>query len=59
MRLKTFLTSFFISISIGFAQISGEDVIAKMMENTNVRFFENILNENAKYKTTVFEGMRK
>ena len=33
MRLKTFLTSFFISISIGFAQISGEDVIAKMMEN--------------------------
>ena len=26
---------------------------------TNVEFFDNILTENAKYKTTVFEGMRK
>jgi hypothetical protein len=33
MRLKKFPTSFYISISIGFAQISGEDVIAKMMKN--------------------------
>ena len=54
MRLKTFLTSFFISISIGFAQISGEDVIAKMMENSSpsdIKMnFKMILFSNSKKK---------
>ncbi len=31
----------------------------KMAEGTNVEFFKHILEENKKYKTTVFEGMRK
>lgn len=30
----------------------------KLAENTRVKFFQNILDENEKYKTTVFEGMR-
>jgi UDP-glucose 6-dehydrogenase len=34
------------------------DFLAKNL-GTNVKFFENILTENSKYKTTVFEGMRK
>jgi len=33
--------------------------MAKLMENTNVDFFEDLLDENNNYKVTVFEGMRK
>ncbi len=33
--------------------------MAKLAEQTNVEFFKNLLEENAKYKTTVYEGMRK
>lgn len=33
--------------------------MAKLMKNTNVDFFENLLEENNKYKITVFKGMRK
>jgi len=33
--------------------------IAKLAEETNVDFFEALLKENAKYKVTVYEGMRK
>ena len=33
--------------------------MAKMMENTNVDFFDDLLDENGKYKVTVFKGMRK
>ena len=33
--------------------------MAKLMENTDVDFFEDLLDENNNYKVTVFEGMRK
>jgi len=33
--------------------------MANLMKDTNVNFFENLLQENKKYKITVFEGMRK
>ena len=33
--------------------------MAKLMEDTNVDFFEDLLDENNNYKVTVFEGMRK
>lgn len=33
--------------------------MAKLAEETNVDFFKNLLEENSKYKTTVFKGMRK
>ena len=33
--------------------------MAKLMENTNVNFFQNLLDENNNYEVTVFEGMRK
>jgi UDPglucose 6-dehydrogenase len=33
--------------------------MAKMMEDTDVDFFDDLLDENGKYKVTVFEGMRK
>lgn len=33
--------------------------MAAMMENTDIDFFKNLLEENKKYKITVFEGMRK
>lgn len=33
--------------------------LAKIMENTNVKFFDNLLEENKKYKITVYKGMRK
>tara|TARA_R110000787_G_scaffold280189_1_gene390795 strand:- start:4997 stop:5794 length:798 start_codon:yes stop_codon:yes gene_type:complete len=33
--------------------------MAKLAQETNVEFFKNLLEENAKYKTTVYEGMRK
>lgn len=33
--------------------------MASLMKDTNVRFFDNLLEENRKYKTTVFKGMRK
>lgn len=33
--------------------------LADMMKNTNVRFFDYLLEENKKYKVTVYEGMRK
>lgn len=32
--------------------------IANLMKNTNIRFFDNLIEENKKYKTTVFKGMR-
>ena len=32
--------------------------ISNMMKNTNIRFFDNLIEENKKYKTTVFKGMR-
>ena len=54
MRLKKFPTSFYISISIGFAQISGEDVIAKMMKNpspSDIKMnFKMTLSSNSKEK---------
>jgi cyclopropane fatty-acyl-phospholipid synthase-like methyltransferase len=33
--------------------------MAKLMEDTSVDFFEDLLDENSKYKVTVFKGMRK
>jgi UDPglucose 6-dehydrogenase len=33
--------------------------MAKLMEKTNVDFFDDLLDENSKYKVTVFKGMRK
>jgi len=33
--------------------------MAKLAEETNVEFFKNLLEENAKYKITVYKGMRK
>jgi UDPglucose 6-dehydrogenase len=33
--------------------------LAAMMKDTNIEFFKNLLEENKKYKITVFEGMRK
>jgi UDPglucose 6-dehydrogenase len=33
--------------------------IANLAQETNVEFFKNLLKENAKYKITVYEGMRK
>ena len=33
--------------------------IASILKDTNVKFFETLLEENKKYKTTVYEGMRK
>ena len=33
--------------------------MAKLMENTNVNFFQNLLDENNNYEVTVFDGMRK
>tara|TARA_R110000751_G_scaffold36949_1_gene89854 strand:+ start:301 stop:1089 length:789 start_codon:yes stop_codon:yes gene_type:complete len=33
--------------------------MAMLAKETNVKFFENLLEENSKYKITVFEGMRK
>lgn len=33
--------------------------IASMLKDTNIRFFDNLLEENKKYKITVYEGMRK
>jgi UDPglucose 6-dehydrogenase len=33
--------------------------MAMLARETNVKFFENLLEENSKYKTTVFKGMRK
>ena len=54
MRLNKFPTSFYISISIGFAQISGEDVIAKMMKNpspSDIKMnFKMTLSSNSKEK---------
>lgn len=34
------------------------NAIAALMQNTNVEFFKDLLKENAKYKPTVFDGMR-
>ena len=33
--------------------------MAKMVQDTDVNFFQNLLDENSNYKVTVFEGMRK
>lgn len=33
--------------------------LTSLMKDTNVRFFDNLLEENSKYKATVFKGMRK
>ena len=33
--------------------------LAAMMKDTNIEFFKNLLEENKKYKITVFEGMRR
>jgi len=33
--------------------------MAKLMESSSVDFFDDLLDENSKYKVTVFEGMRK
>ena len=33
--------------------------MAKLMEHTNVNFFQNLLDENDNYEVTVFDGMRK
>ena len=33
--------------------------MAKLMEESSVSFFENLIEENKKYRTTIFKGMRK
>ncbi len=33
--------------------------MAKLMENTDVNFFQSLLDENDNYEVTVFDGMRK
>ena len=33
--------------------------MSRLAENTKVEFFQNLLDENSKYRTTVFKGMRK
>jgi UDP-glucose 6-dehydrogenase len=33
--------------------------MAKLMEETDINFFQNLLDENDNYEVTVFKGMRK